>query len=66
VPALESLHESPLRPTSGPFSSTSVERRFGPLLDQQFADRVAKAGNFKLVDAIVNHFSKMRRSEVRP
>jgi len=62
MPAISSLHESPLRPTSGPFAATSVEKRFGPLLDQQFADRVAKAGNFKLVDAIVDHLTRTRKN----
>ena len=58
VPALASLHESPLRPTSGPFAVSNVEKRFGPLLDQQFADRVTKAAKFKLVDAIVDRYSR--------
>jgi len=57
LPALSSLHQSPLRPQSGPFAPATAEKRFGPLLDVQYADRITKASRFGLVDAIVNRLS---------
>ncbi len=52
MPVLESLRDSPmLRP---PFAPGFAEKRFAPLLDQQIADRIAGAGNFSLVDQIVD------------
>ena len=60
LPALASMHESPLRPKSGPFAPGSAEKRFAPLLEQQFADRITKAARFGLVDVIVNRFANDR------
>ena len=57
LPALASLHQSPLRPTSGPFAEGTIEKRFGPLLDAQLSDRVTKASKFGLVDSIVKRFA---------
>jgi hypothetical protein len=36
-----------------PFAPTAAEHRFGPLLDQEIADRIANATHFPLIDAIV-------------
>ena len=52
VPVLNSLRNSPfLEP---PFAPNHAEKRFAPLLDQLIADRIVSAGNFPLVDVIVN------------
>jgi hypothetical protein len=57
LPTLATLRESPM--STGPFAPGAAERRFGPLLDQEFADQVTSGANFPLVDAIV---SKLARS----
>ena len=44
-----------LRETSraeGPFAPGDAEKRFGPLLDQQIAERITKRAHFALVDRI--------------
>lgn len=64
APALASMHESPLRPSSGPFAQSSVEKRFGPLLQIEFADRIAAAGSYSLVDSIVKRFEARNCTEV--
>jgi hypothetical protein len=56
LPAMSSLQQSPLRPSSGPFAANSVEKRFAPLLYERLADEIAQASNFNLVRAIVNRF----------
>lgn len=55
MPILGTLHESPfeLKP---PFAPGVAEKRFAPMLDQHLSDRIAKASNFDLVDAIVKRF----------
>ena len=52
VPILASLRESPF--LEAPFAQSLAEKQFGPLLDQQIADRITKAANFPLVDLIVD------------
>jgi len=61
LPLLETMHSSPLRPQSGPFAAGTAEKRFMPLLDQQFADRITQSNNFPLVDSVVKHLSKVSR-----
>lgn len=41
---------------AGPFAPGVAERRFGPLLDQQFADRIVQGANLSLVDMIVERY----------
>ena len=55
VPVLQTLQNSPLQ-APGPFATNVVERRFGPVLHQHLADRIAQASNFPLVDKIVERF----------
>lgn len=52
MPVMESMHESPF--AAEPFAPSSAEKRFAPMLDWQFADRIASAQKFPLVDAIVD------------
>ncbi len=52
MPVLESIRESPFQ--EAPFAPNFAERRFAPMLDEQIADRIARASNFPLVDAIVD------------
>jgi hypothetical protein len=59
VPGLSSLHESPLRPATGPFATSSVEKRFAPLLQAELADRITKAAKFNLIDTIVDRFERI-------
>lgn len=59
LPLLQTMHDSPLRPQSGPFAAGTAEKRFMPLLDQQFADRVTQSNHFPLVDSVVRHLSKL-------
>lgn len=62
-PALASLRENPwARGEGGPFAPGPAERRFGPLLDQRFADNVTQASNFSLVDRLVTKFSAGNRT----
>lgn len=51
MPVMKTLHDSPF--AAGPFAPSSAEQRFAPMLDWQFADRIASAEKFPLVDAIV-------------
>jgi hypothetical protein len=51
MPVMKTLHDSPF--AAGPFAPSSAEQRFAPLLDWQFADRIAAAEKFPLVEAIV-------------
>ncbi len=52
MPVLQSMHDSPfLKP---PFAPGFAEKRFQPLLDQQFADRLTSAARFPLIDVIVD------------
>ena len=62
LPLLQTMHDSPLRPQSGPFAAGTAEKRFMPLLDQQFADRVTQSNQFPLVDSVVRHLSKLSQN----
>jgi hypothetical protein len=53
MPVLEQMENSPFRPKEGPFSQNVVERRFGPLMHQQMADRMMEGRSFGLVDAVL-------------
>ena len=55
TPVLGGLRENST--AAGPFAPSTAEKRFGPMLDQQFADRVVRAANFPLVDAIVDRYA---------
>jgi Rod binding domain-containing protein len=55
VPVLASMRET--SKAAGPFAPGTVERRFGPLLDQHLADRITQASRFTLVDAIVDRYA---------
>lgn len=56
LPVLASLREDSLH-ADGPFSPGAAERRFGPLLDEKFADQITQAANFSLIDRIVEQFA---------
>jgi hypothetical protein len=58
APALSTLHQSPMRPKSGPFAASSLEKRFAPLLEAQLADRMTTAANFRLIDTIADRFDR--------
>lgn len=49
-PVLAMLRESST--AEGPFAPSPGERRFGPMLDQQIADRITQRANFPLVERI--------------
>jgi len=51
-PALASLRGGAFM--EGPMAPGMAERRFGPLLDREIADRVVHAANFPLIDAILD------------
>lgn len=51
MPVLAARHESPF--ATEPFKENSAQQRFAPMLDWQFADRIASASKFPLVEAIV-------------
>lgn len=53
MPVLEQMENSPFRPKDGPFSQNVVEKRFGPLLHQQMADRMMEGRSFGLVEAVL-------------
>ena len=59
MPVLEMLRESPF--AAEPFAPNAAQKRFGPMLDWQIADRVTGAANFPLVDSIVQRL--MARSD---
>lgn len=59
-PVLSSLRESPF--LTGPFAPGDAERRFGPLLDQQIADRVVTAANFPMIDTMVERYWRQATS----
>ena len=56
-PALASMRESPFR--DGLFAPGPGERRFMPMLDELIADRITKAANFSLVEAVTRHISNI-------
>lgn len=54
TPILGALRENST--AAGPFAPSTAEKRFGPLLDQQFADRIVQAANFSLIDTIIDRY----------
>lgn len=67
LPAVSMLHDSPLRPKTGPFAPSTLEKRFAPLLHAQLADRITAASNFPLVESIADRFERLssaRKHEV--
>jgi len=61
-PLLAQLHESPF--AAGPFAPNEAERRFAPIFDQVMSDRIAKATNFALTDAVAQRL--LRTAEGAP
>jgi Rod binding domain-containing protein len=53
MPVLAKMRQSPF--LAGPFAPGDAERRFGPLMDQHVADRIAAGDSFPLVDRITEH-----------
>ena len=53
MPVLAKMRQSPF--LVGPFAPGDTERRFGPLMDQHVADRIAAGDSFPLVDRITEH-----------
>lgn len=51
MPVLAALREGSA--AEGPFAPGTAERRFGPMLDQQLADRITGAARFPLVEALM-------------
>ena len=51
LPILTSMREGTF--LEEPFKPGTMERRFGPLLDQAVADRITQSSNFDLVDSVV-------------
>jgi len=49
-PALKMMRENTL--AAGPFAPGDTERRFAPMLDQMFSERVTTGSNFPLVDRL--------------
>ena len=59
LPAVSMLHDSPMRPKTGPFAASTLEKRFAPLLHAQLADRITTASNFELVHSIAERFERL-------
>jgi len=59
---LSQLRDSSLKSKTGPFAQSTVEKRFGPLLDERLADQITQAAKFPLIDAIVNRVAKNQPS----
>lgn len=57
-PILASLREN--NQAAGPFAPSGAEKRFGPLLDTEFATRITESAQFPLIDAITDRFSPKR------
>lgn len=53
-PVLGAMRDNTM--AEGPFAPGDVERRFGPLLDQHFADRIVAGSRFSLIDTIVDRY----------
>lgn len=60
VPMLAEVRDSSFG--VGAFAPNIVEKRFGPMLDQQIADHVISAGRLGLVDAIVERLETQHAS----
>ncbi|MCZ6836415.1 MAG: hypothetical protein O7G85_11630 [Planctomycetota bacterium] len=56
LPALKTLRESTMG--AGPFTPGTAEKRFGPILDQHFADEITKSANFPIIDVIVDRLAR--------
>ena len=54
-PVFAQLRESSL--ARGPFAPGDAERRFGPMLDQELADRVTSGSNFPLIDDLARRLA---------
>ena len=50
IPLLAAMRESPFQTER--FGPTMTERRMGPVLDQQVADRIVQRSNFPIVSAV--------------
>ena len=46
---------------AGPFAPGDAERRFGPMLDQQLADRITRTARFPLIDRIEQQIADAAR-----
>ena len=64
TPILGAMRENSM--ATGPFAPNAAEKRFGPLLDQQFADRIVKGANFSLVDMIVQRYLPQQSQQQSP
>lgn len=61
-PLLAEMRESGFG--SGPFAPSDVERRFGPLQDAAWSDRLAPIIGGPLADVIIARYSRARTPEV--
>ena len=52
IPLLAAMRESPFQTER--FGPTMAERRMGPVLDQQIADRIVQRSDFPIVEAVKN------------
>jgi hypothetical protein len=55
-PILAQLRESSL--AEGPFAPGDAERRFGPMLDQELAERITRGTHFPLTDAVARRLDQ--------
>ncbi len=55
IPILATLRANTFG-AEGPFAPNMAEKRFGPVFDQQIADRVVQAANFPIVDMIADRY----------
>jgi hypothetical protein len=63
-PALGSLRGGTF--SEGPFAPGMAERRFGPLLDREIADRVVHAANFPIIGAILDRLPPSALRAMKP
>ena len=63
IPMLSKLRETSL--AEGPFAPGAAEKRFGPLLDEKFADRIVEASNFNIVEAIAERYASVAAGQSR-
>ena len=62
VPILQQLRET--NNAAAPFGPGMYEKRMGPMLDAQIADRIVKAQNLPIVDAVRDRMLGVRPSRV--
>jgi len=62
VPILQELRES--NQAAPPFGPGMYEKRFGPMLDAQVADRIVRAQSLGIVDAVRNRMLGVSESRV--